>query len=423
MRIGLFTDTYHPVVNGITVVVDIIKNNLEQLGHEVYIVAPAASLRFWKFNEKHVLRFPGIQGLFFDEYMSSVFFPHTQYQKIKKLELDAIMIFTPAQVGLMGAYSALKLDIPLVSQYSTDLAEYIERYPTVFPGLIALSASLPFVLNSSTRDVIKTGRQMTKKADTEQSWKAYTLQKSITFLHNHCSAVVSVSVKVADMLEDWQTEVPVHVIPTGVDIGKVDYKKVSDLKIKYGLKNTDKILLSLGRVAKEKNIDLIIDSLPFVLEYEPTAKLVIVGNFNYRETLEKKVLSMGLETSVIFTGKVALKDRWNMYALADVFCFPSVTDTQALVVNEAGLMSLPIVWCDEGVNDVLIDGKTGVKAKNTPSSYAKALLKVLADKNLRIQYGKKANSVATKYTELAQTKKLEKVLKDLVATGTQPTAR
>jgi 1,2-diacylglycerol 3-alpha-glucosyltransferase len=415
MRIGLFTDTYHPSSNGITVVVDIMKHNLELLGHEVYVVAPAASLRFWNFKEKNVLRFPGVKGLFFDEYLTSVFFPPSQYQKIKKLNLDVVTIFTPAQVGLMGAYSALNLRIPLVSQYSTDLTEYVTRYPAVMPGVLVLFATLPFVLKSKTRDTFRVARQMTKKSDSAQSWNAYSLQKTITFLHNHCSSVISVSDKVAKMLADWGTEVPVYTIPTGVDVGSVDQKKVAELKKKYNLKTTDKVLLSLGRVAKEKNIDLIIDSMPAVLAGEPNAKLMIVGNFSYREVLEKKVEAMGLSTSVFFTGRVQLKDRWNMYALADIFCFPSVTDTQALVVNEAGLMSLPIVWCDKAVNDVLQDGKTGIHAKNNPSSYTKALLKLLGDPKKCTKYGQNAQAIATKYSELAQAKKFEKVIAGLVA--------
>lgn len=110
-----------------------------------------------------------------------------------------------------------------------------------------------------------------------------------------------------------------------------------------------------------------------------------------------------------------MKDRWNMYALADIFCFPSLTDTQALVVNEAALMSLPIVWCDDGVNEVLIDGKTGLRAKNTASSYAKALLKLVRGKTVRQQYGQTAKKRASKFSEIHQTQKLVDVIEPLVA--------
>lgn len=413
MRIGLFTDSYHPSTNGITVVVDIMRENLEKLGHEVYIVAPASSLKWWKFNERHVIRFPAIRGLFFDEFLTSVFFPPKQLRAIRRLQLDRIIIFTPAQIGLMGAYAAITEGIPLISQYSTDLTEYVERYPAVMPGVVALYTTMPFALKSRARDVLKVTKQLALKSDDSLSWKSYSIQTTLTYLHNRCDAVVSVSPKVTKSLKSWGVTSPIHTIPTGVSIGKVNTSRIEALRKKYKIQSDETVLLSLGRVAKEKNIDVIIDALPFVLEYNSKVRLMIVGDFSYRAVLEEKVKSMGLEKRVIFTGRVAMKDRWDMYALADIFCFPSLTDTQALVVNEAALMGLPIVWCDEGVNQVLVDGKTGIKSSNTPSSYAKGLLDLIQNKQLRNTYGKNAKKLALSYTEENQTKKLVKILEKL----------
>ena len=413
MRIGLFTDSYHPSTNGITVVVDIMRDNLEKLGHEVFIFAPASSLRWWNFNERHVIRFPGIRGLFFDEFLTSVFFPPKQLRRIRKLELDRIVIFTPAQVGLMGAYSALTDKIPLVAQYSTDLTEYVERYPAVMPGVIALYTTMPFALKSRARDVFSVTRKLAVKNDDSLSWKSYSIQTTLTYLHNRCAAVISVSPKVTESLKTWGVTVPVHTIPTGVDKGIMHPEKLELLRKKYKLSKNDTVLLSLGRVAKEKNIDLIIDALPFVLEYEPNVKLIIAGGFSYREELEEKVHAMNLQEHVIFTGRIPMKDRWDVFALADIFCFPSLTDTQALVVNEAALTSLPIVWCDEGVNEVLIHQESGLMSANTTSAYAKALIDLASNKPLRIEYGKNARKLARGYGEQNQTKKLVDVLRKL----------
>jgi hypothetical protein len=118
MRIGLFTDSYHPATNGVVLVVDGMQRDLEQLGHEVFIVAPAASLKWWQHPREHrVIRLASIRGLFFNDSSVSVFFPPKQLKRIAALHLDAIVIFTPTQIGLMGAYAALTLNIPLVSQY------------------------------------------------------------------------------------------------------------------------------------------------------------------------------------------------------------------------------------------------------------------------------------------------------------------
>lgn len=121
MRIGLFSDTYLPTTNGISYVLQIMQKRLEELGHEVYIFAPATNLRGEEPDDNdHVFRFPAIEGVFFDEQLTSVFFPSRAMKKIKALKLDVIHFFTPSQIGLMGAYAAIREDIPLISQYSTD---------------------------------------------------------------------------------------------------------------------------------------------------------------------------------------------------------------------------------------------------------------------------------------------------------------
>lgn len=413
MKIGLFTDTYHPSMNGIIVVVDIMKQNLEALGHEVYIVAPASSLRWWRFPEKHVIRFAGVRGLFFSESMQSIFFPPKQRRRIAKLGLDAIIFFTPAQIGLMGAYVAISEGIPLIAQYSTDLAEYAEHYPALMPGVLALSTTLPFVLRSKPIDLIKVTKKLVMDNDDKTSWQAYTAQVIMTFLHNSCDAVVSVSPKVTEMLEAWDTTSLIELIPTGVDPGEINPKKVVNLRNKYGLKTSDIVLLSLGRVAKEKNIDLLIDALPEVLKSVPNTRLVIVGDFDYRHILEKKVKSMNLSKAVVFTGRVSLIDRWDYYALADIFCFPSLTDTQALVVNEAALVGLPIVWCDNDINEVLQDKVSGLHSPPKPRAYASALVELAKDEKLRKRYGHNALTRAKKISEKNQTLKMVKLIEKL----------
>lgn len=416
VRIGLFTDTYHPSTNGITVVIDIMKKNLELLGHEVYIVAPASSLRNRKLHERHVIRFPAIKGLFFDEQLTSVFFPPREYRKLSRLNLDAVILYTPAQIGLMGAYTAIKNGIPLISQYSTSLTDYVEKYPATMPGVIALSTALPFVLQSSPKKILKFSMNYrSKRYDDDVSWRQHFGAKILTVFHNGCDVVISVSPKITKLLNSWGTQTPIYTIPTGVDKGNISPNEVAILKKKYRITDTDVVLLSLGRVAKEKNIDLIIESMPTIRSAEPSAKLLIVGDFEYRPTLEQKVREMGLEDSVVFTGKVPFDSRWNMYALADIFCFPSLTDTQALVVNEAALMGLPIVWCDEGVNEILLDGVTGLKAKNTVQSFSKSVLKLVRDPVLRRTCGLEANRKARKFGEMRQTKKLIAVIDKLLA--------
>ena len=143
MRIGLFTDTYRPTINGITFVVESLKNNLEALGHTVYVFCPARTImpKFKRTDETEdetIIRFPSFRSGFFDDFDFTVFFPRNQLRKIRDLDLDVIHVFTPSQVGLLGMNAAIKNDIPLVVQHCTDLYEFVENYPAVLPGALAL---------------------------------------------------------------------------------------------------------------------------------------------------------------------------------------------------------------------------------------------------------------------------------------------
>ena len=142
MRIGMFTDYYLPVKTGVSTSVESFREQLELMGHEVFVFAPSDSIRVREENER-IIRFPALKGLFVENYMTSVFFPPQQIRKIEKLNLDIIHFHDPSQIGLLGVHIALKNNIPLVSTYHTDLNEYIKSYPIMGPGFMLLSALAP----------------------------------------------------------------------------------------------------------------------------------------------------------------------------------------------------------------------------------------------------------------------------------------
>src|ERR1700752_2609629 len=120
MRIGFFTDSYPPVTDGISYSTQTFRQHLEEMGHEVFVMAPAQGFRYRE-RDPHIIRVPAFRGLFYDSYLTSVFFPPVILAKIKRLNLDIIHYHTPGQVGLMGVFFALQNRKPLVSTYHTDL--------------------------------------------------------------------------------------------------------------------------------------------------------------------------------------------------------------------------------------------------------------------------------------------------------------
>ena len=249
MRIGLFSDTYRPSVNGIVFVVESLKRELEARGHEVYVFCPAKAIRPGKQElaeeDGRVIRFPSIKGMFFDDYDTSVFFPPSVLRRIKELELDVVHVFTPSQIGLIGVRAAVKFDIPFIMQHSTDLYEFSADYPAVLPGVLALIGLIfPSTVKLNRQDMLEVARayRPRKKAAT---WNQDAIKIAVTLLYSKADAVIALSRKSARQLESWQDEnynYPITIMPNGVDaLPAPTDAELRAFRRKYGLKADDEV--------------------------------------------------------------------------------------------------------------------------------------------------------------------------------------
>lgn len=410
MRIGLFSDTYLPATNGISFVLEIMRVQLELLGHEVYIFAPASNLRGIEAEDsQHIIRFPAVEGMFFDEQLTSVFFPPSALRKIRKLNLDVIHFFTPSQIGLLGAYAAIRQGIPLISQYSTDLYHYVEEYPNVLPGTIALSLAAPVILKLSPRDSVQLLKMLKPKRDITK-WHKDMVARMHVMLHDHCDAVIALSRKMQKQLDGWGSKTRTTLLPTGVDpILPPSNAAVEKFSRKYNLTKNDILFLYVGRLSREKNLDLLIDAFEVAAKQNSKIKLMFVGDFDYREQLEMRASQTDVSERIVFTGRLPRQSLGTVYAAGDVFLFPSTTDTQGLVIHEAAGAGLPLVLCDADVSEVFIDNETGLLASNNKDDFAKTMLKLADDFKMRTRLGQAAQLKAAEFTELGQMQKLEKL--------------
>jgi len=419
MKLALFTDTYHPSTNGIVYVIDILYENLVALGHEVVIIAPRPGLRGRhnpKLPNKKVVWIPGVEGLLYDEYLVSVFSPTRTARKLSKMNFDLVMFFTPGQVGLLGAYVAKQNGIPLVEQYATDLVEYIKIYPSTLPALLALSASAPFALKMNLKEIAEVTRKLMAPRKRQNTWSQKTTIAILSGLHNSCDLVICVSEKSTKQLIEQGVKTKIVSIPTGVNRLPVNSKKCKEFKTKYNVSDNDFIVLYVGRLGKEKNLDMLLDAFKIVIKKQPTAKLVMVGDFDYREQLELKAAATNYSDRIVFTGRIPRHKLGNVFCSGDVFVFPSLYDTQALVLNEAACAGLPIVWCDEPVNEVVQNGINGILTKPRAKDYAEAIIKLINDEDLRQQYSVASVKIARQFTEKKMTKLLIKSLIELIET-------
>ena len=410
MRIGLFTDTYHPAVNGIVQVVDSTRQQLEALGHEVFVFCPKVNNDPTEYDD-HVIRFPSIPSGLFDDNRLSVFFPLVEMRKIRKLELDVIHFFTPLQIGMMGVYAAQRTDAILVGQHCTDLYQYVELYPQVLPGVLAFTLTLPFTVKFDGIDTRTLLRSYRPQLGVTQ-WSRDVVENLMALVYSRCDAVLAVSRKSQQQLESWRKkyQYDVTVLPTGVDPLPAPTKdQVKKFREDWGIAPTDLVFANIGRMGAEKNLDILIPSLKKVLQVHPNARLLFVGDFDYLETLKELAANSGVNDRITFTGRIPRQKLGVAYAAADVFVFPSVMDTQGLVVHEAANAGLPIVYVDRYVTEAVIDGENGFVARNSVNSIAEKIIRLFDDPGLRKQFGAASKKIAHQYNELTQTKKLEAI--------------
>jgi 1,2-diacylglycerol 3-alpha-glucosyltransferase len=333
MRIGIFTDTYPPYINGVSTSIAMLEKGLKALGHEVYIVTVNPENMQYKYeNDAHIIRIPGIPIGIYDYRLTGIY-PLRAINKIKKWNLDIIHSHTEFGVGTFARIVAKQYNIPLVHTYHTMYEDYVYY---ITKGYFDRSSKkvveylTKFYCDKTARELIVPSK------------KTYNMFK-----------------------EKYKFDKDIHIVPTGIDIDrfkkeKIDKKELEKLKKELGIKKEDFVILFVGRIAKEKNIDLLLNCHGKILKKHKNVKLVIVGSgpdYEHYIDMSKK---LKINNNVIFTSSIPWEDIPIYYGLADVFTTASNTETQGLTLIEAMAGSIPVVCLkDKSFEDILIDDKNG----------------------------------------------------------------
>ena len=432
MRIGLFSDVYEGSLNGVSYVAKSTKQELEKLGHTVFLFCPANNLTPKKSELKkeknNIYKIPSIKGMLFDDFRMPVFLPQYLVRKIKKLNLDIIHFLTTGQIGIVGIYAAKKLNITLIGQHTTDIYEYIDYYKVAKLMPYLAGFIMPFITYLSknmAKDLAKSYipklEKIKKIISTKSLSKSKTLEKPskkligkiLGIIYDNCDVCICVSKKSLKQLKKFSYGYAnFKVIPTGVNnFLPPSNQKITNFKEKWGIKKNDKVLIYVGRISPEKNLPFLISVLEYInIEYK-NVKLMFVGDFDYRTVLEKITFNSSSKENIIFTGKINHNDLGTAYYSSDLFVFPSMTDTQGLVLTEAAHCGLPIVLNDKKVTEVVVDNKNGYISDGTVFDFSEKIISILFDKKLYNNFSNYSKKIASKFTEKNQTKKLVKIYK------------
>jgi len=330
MNIGLFTDTYYPQINGVATSVLMLKENLENLGHNVYVFTttdPKADK-----NEKNVYRVISLP--FKSSRRVGIMYNRRLARQIKRLNLDIIHTNTEFPLGIFGRTMARVLKIPLVHTYHTIYEDYT-HYIVKFGVLDTIAKSAARKLSSN--------------------------------FCNSADKVIVPTSKVEDLLLSYQVKTDIEVIPTGINLVKYSKDKYSkedilSLRNSLDIEDNDKVILYLGRLSDEKNIDELLIAMQSYLKDKNDTKFVLVGNGPDKASLEDLSYKLGISDKTIFTGEIPWDNIGMYYQIGDVFVSASQSETQGLTYIEALASGIPVVAkadrCLEGVIQHDINGYT-----------------------------------------------------------------
>lgn len=299
MNIGLFTDTYFPQNSGVATSVKTLKEALEAQGHNVFIFTTTDPNVDKGTVEANIFRFSSVPFIGFSERRIAFRGLFEAVKVAKEVNLDIVHTQTEFSMGLIGKYVARQLGIPAIHTYHTMYEDYLH-----------------YVLNG----------HLLRPVHVQQFTKSYL---------KNMDGVIAPSQRVAALLARYGVEIPMRVIPTGVDLDAISGPDKADLREKLGIAPDAQVIITLGRVAAEKKIDRILRVMPDLLTEFPKLVFVIAGDGPDADVLKEQVERLTLEDHVIFAGNIPHDQVASYYKMADFFVSASDTETQGLTYIEA----------------------------------------------------------------------------------------
>ncbi len=332
MKIAIFSDTYPPEINGVATSCRNLYRTLTAHGQEVRVVTTNP----WNeelFEDGDIIRIPGIKLKKLYGYRAAPFFNRHAMNLIHDFHPDVIHSQHDAGIGQFGFIAAGRLNVPVVYTFHTMYEDYTYYATKGFLDRVAKGIVRQYIHHKS------------KTAD----------------------EFICPSNKIKEYMRSIGIDSYVSVIPTGIDFAAFDKKKTSrktvlDLKKKFGIPTNAYVILSLGRVAKEKSIDICLRGYAKYLEGKPSREtaFVVVGGGPALSELKRLAAKLGIDKRVYFVGPVNPDEVPKYYQLGNCFVSASITETQGLTFMEAMASSLVLfARYDDTLLGTIKDGSNG----------------------------------------------------------------
>ncbi|MBL8063948.1 MAG: glycosyltransferase [Anaerolineales bacterium] len=375
LRIGLFTDTYAPQVNGVSISLQLISEGLKKRGHQVTIFAP--KFPGYKDDEPNVMRLPSLKYLNNPPIYVAVLGTPRSTWKLTRENFDVLHAHSPASVGLLAYLTASTKRLPLIYTYHTSITDYTHY--------------IKFIGGTS---IIKHAAGWFSKATT-----------------NLGDQIVVPSPKFQRLLLHQKVKQPITVIPNGIDLSMFkSAQRPGALRNRLGLGPDAQILLTVGRMDPEKRLEFIVEAFDLLSERVPNAHLVFAGDGSARKSVEEKANATRARGRIHFLGMVNRTELPDVFHDATVFLSASTTEVHPISVIEAIASGLPMVAVqDEAFEGMLDDGQNGYMVPLNVKTYADMLADLLSDHDRLKRFAEHSAVLSEKYSIETQVRSLEKL--------------
>jgi glycosyltransferase involved in cell wall biosynthesis len=373
MRILKISDVYFPRVNGVSTSIRTFAHEFIRRGHQVTLIAPAYPSELE--DDFPIRRVPSrYLAVDPEDRMMRAGAIRALLPQLRAERYDLLHIHTPFVAHYQGLGLARRLGIPTVESYHTYFEEYLDKYLPWLPRALLRFAARRFSVSQ-------------------------------------CAAVDALVVPTQPMLEVLQgygVRGRTAVIPTGIPDEAFDHGDGTRFRQRHGIAANRPLLLYVGRVAHEKNLEFLLEVLSQVRRQHPEVLLVIAGEGPARPSLERRVQRQELAEQVRFVGYLErVQDLPDCYAAADVFVFASRTETQGLVLLEAMKLGVPVVsTAVMGTAEIMRDGRGGLVAAEDATAFAAQIGRVLADPDLRQRLQQEARIKAREWSAPATAERM-----------------
>lgn len=374
MKILITTDWYKPIVNGVVTSVLNLKKELEERGHEVRVLTLSRDYHSYEEDGVYYIKSVNLEKIYPNV---RAVLPHREayIQELIQWNPDVVHSQCEFMTFSYAVKISRKCNCPLLHTYHTIYEDYLHYLPGTF-------------------------FQYTKGAALEKKMVA-KFSKAVL---KKTQQVIAPTKKVEELLKNYEVSEPISVIPTGIDLKRfqevLSKEERNRRREALGISQDSKVLVSIGRLAKEKNLEEILIYFRKLTKEELTfkLKLLIVGDGPDRERLEGIAKTLQLQEKVIFTGMVTPEEVAQYYQLGDVFVCASNSETQGITYIEALASGIPALCRkDACLDSVITDGYNGFQYE-TYEFFKMHLQYILEREERRVEMGVCARQTAKLYS-------------------------